>query len=411
MLKDTNEEQEDKENLKPKLDQIVTMTEAISLSEPLPFSKEKLDFLQNNSAPQSLSILSEQMRNRINKLQSLSISYEWRLKTFNTTICHENDGETSWPYPHNTKQLNATTLAKAGFIRGSILKQTESGEPDISDLTSFTIEVIDKNDDAVFCPFCFKALSEFESTDNPFNEHKAHQEYCIFIKQLKTPRAKTSLWKDPLNLKPPKTSLANTLTIQDIANMKTTIRTAHQKMIQYEIDNYLEGHESVYSDKVASDFCMGTTRARCSKKSSLQKLSVKTKEYIVSSDQISSAQRTKPMSIDAIPYLQMNDLQNRMWNEGLFKKTGNSYNKMNLTPMGNFKGNNTTVNPNQTLSMPLSSIQNMSTLNVQSDFKVAQSPGNLEMGGFKTIYLIQNGRVLSLKVPINKENIRVLERL
>ena len=377
MLKDTNEEQEDKENLKPKLDQIVTMTEAISLSEPLPFSKEKLDFLQNNSAPQSLSILSEQMRNRINKLQSLSISYEWRLKTFNTTICHENDGETSWPYPHNTKQLNATTLAKAGFIRGSILKQTESGEPDISDLTSFTIEVIDKNDDAVFCPFCFKALSEFESTDNPFNEHKAHQEYCIFIKQLKTPRAKTSLWKDPLNLKPPKTSLANTLTIQDIANMKTTIRTAHQKMIQYEIDNYLEGHESVYSDKVASDFCMGTTRARCSKKSSLQKLSVKTKEYIVSSDQISSAQRTKPMSIfgggdilliflkkerifplffqkmtkfdhtflpiDAIPYLQMNDLQNRMWNEGLFKKTGNSYNKMNLTPMGNFKGNNTTV--------------------------------------------------------------------
>ena len=49
------------------------------------------------------------------------------------------------------------------------------------------------------------------------------------------------------------------------------------------------------------------------------------------------------LPIDAIPYLQMNDLQNRMWNEGLFKKTGNSYNKMNLTPMGNFKGNNTTV--------------------------------------------------------------------
>merc|ERR1712088_755116 len=107
----------------------------------------------------SQTMITAQLRDKIIKLQTLATHLDWRLKTFSEP----------WPYPHNTKKLNGTTLAKANI--------------DINKIVVYRIQVDDENDDSVFCPFCFKGLSEFEGSDVPMAEHKGHQPKCVFVNQ------------------------------------------------------------------------------------------------------------------------------------------------------------------------------------------------------------------------------------
>ena len=102
--------------------------------------------------------------------------------------------EKPYPYPHQTKKLNPTEFAKAGFIRGS-------PETDAHEQSEYNIIVEGPEDDSVFCPFCFKALSEFEEGDNPWKEHKSHKPDCVFIQMTKNSRARQSSWMNPLATK------------------------------------------------------------------------------------------------------------------------------------------------------------------------------------------------------------------
>ena len=95
-------------------------------------------------------------------------------------------------------------------------------------LTEATFQIkIEEDDDTVFCPFCFKHLSEFDDDDNAFMEHKEHKPSCAFIQQVSGPRARTSLWNDPFN-----TKSKQKFTIQEIQNMKNAISKAHWSYIE-----------------------------------------------------------------------------------------------------------------------------------------------------------------------------------
>lgn len=144
-----------------------------------------------------------QYRRRVDDLQEF-ISLDARLDSFEPSATARRNGTSCishTPYPHNSKKLNPTTLAKAGFVRGS----AQFMEPnDLLKNVPLEITIEDEEDDTVFCPYCFKHLSDFEPDDQPFQEHKDHKANCIFINQVASVRARTSLWMDPLNTKPSK---------------------------------------------------------------------------------------------------------------------------------------------------------------------------------------------------------------
>lgn len=86
--------------------------------------------------------------NATQKKSSKMVFYRNRLKTF-----------TSWPFTSEADTCSPENMAKAGFY--SISKK--------------------KSDTSVKCFCCLKELDGWEAKDDPWEEHKAHQQDCPFI--------------------------------------------------------------------------------------------------------------------------------------------------------------------------------------------------------------------------------------
>merc|ERR1739848_496087 len=197
-------------------------------SNHLPISSEDLEKRENQKSSNlnKFDSLIAQYRNRCINLKVLGMDLNWRIETYNTP----------WPYPHKSKKLNATTLAKAGFIRGTCVIDAE-------DLTKFNICVENEDDDSVFCPFCFKTLSDFEDSDVPFTEHKEHRTNCVFINQVKTSRARTTQWMDVFSKT--KKAANSEFTINTIHQMHRAISNAHTNISNLSIrENLLEDFDN-----------------------------------------------------------------------------------------------------------------------------------------------------------------------
>lgn len=431
------------------VDRISKMTKSLKLAEPLPLAKEKIDAINlqqgltlaglfgvkgqgamamhdghnHGHGPGDVlnlpvgpscqpNIISSEMRAKINKIQKLAPSLEWRIKTFSEP----------WPYPHNTKKLNGTTLAKAGFIRGTLLSHDEKGDLDVKSLINLQIQVDDEEDDSVFCPFCFKSLTGFEGSDMPFSEHQSHQSNCVFINQLKSKRARTSLWMDPLKIK--------NLKVQTNQNMKSCVSTAHNKKINSDIEEYLEDKENLVQNCNLSDIFRykggkGSEKgvSKISFEDSLELVKLKQEELQKKSVAMAPEVGSPALHVGATGEINqltcqgLYELYNKIKDSWKFDHgTHGSFNKVNLTPIRIGGVNSAGSTPgemnrtlNQTISIPASSIQK---LDQASTHQVAQTPGAIELGAYKILYIIMsNGKVVPLKVQVNNENIEALHRI
>lgn len=392
----------------------------------------------------------QRYRRRVDDLRQL-ISLEARLDSFKTE--DPNSDSPRPKYPHSTKKLNPTTLAKAGFVRGSA--QLTDHE-DLTKRIGLDIVIEDDEDDTVFCPYCFKHLSEFEPDDQPFQEHKDHKSNCIFINQVASSRARTSQWMDPLNAKPAKTK--QKITIADIQDMRNTVSKAHWEYIEnyqkallqeeaclspqlWMLNNLKRRRNSARKDRLKEAIAKGPISKlatgqqaigespkidpRSIPKSDLCEIqTLKLSEILravsvnlatshnLPSSQMSQKMRAPLQGISAnYTFSPVNAVLPNATKFNTAKLTGKE--NRNLTPMMSKSVPKMVSTPynlhNQTVSMQSSDIPE-STETVADN--VYMSPRTPVIGKTKTMYVnLPGGRVLPLQMEVSKKNVQELKRL
>jgi len=398
---------------------------------------------------QSSQVITTLYRRRIEELHKY-VSLEERIKTFE---------DTDYIYPHQSKKLNPTTLAKAGFVRGSVIF------PEANDLLNYiplTIRIESDEDDTVFCPFCFKHLSEFEPDDQPFQEHKDHKANCVFINQVATVRSRTSLWMDPLSMKPAKGK--QIISVGDLQDMHNTIGKAHWEYIEHYQKTLLE-EESARSSQMwllnsikrrkksgnkawlKAAFQGEQATAKLSAPQSIvetpridprsvpkpsplmnanrQKLAtvykVGTDKYQhnlkagVGGSTASDKRRAPLRGVSA----NFEDFKNFSPANAVFPKHSVMSGKENSlrskgvtpmrTPMAPKSADNTSGLHNQTISMGANELPKNSATVAN---ELCMSPGTPVVGGTKTMYIPQpNGRSIPVQVSVDRGNVQELKRL
>lgn len=383
-------------------------------------------------------LICRQYRTRVDDLQKF-ISLNERLGSFESS---------EFKYPHNSKKLNPSTLAKAGFIRGSA-QFSEEPEYDLISNIPLTITVEDEHDDAVFCPFCFKHLSEFEPDDQPFQEHRDHKPSCVFINQVASVRSRTSQWMDPVNPKPVKSK--QKIVVGDLQEMHDTISKAHWEYIENYQKSLLQ-QESAASPQV---WLLNNIKRRkkSGNKDALKQafagkffttLATKT-QSVAESPRIDPRSIPKNCALFKTPVLELTkvlkDVNENRHNlasstqkpaplrgisanfsefksfspaNAIFPKnslSGKENQYRQATPMARKPegGNDSYGSHNQTISVTPKQVPAASSVAE----KVLMSPGTPTVGDTKTMYLSTGigNRMIPVKVTVDETNIQGLKRL
>lgn len=386
-------------------------------------------------------------------------SLEYRKSTYNTP----------YPYPHNTRKLNPTEFAKAGFVRGSV-----ETEPD--QLSEFKIIVEGEQDDSVFCPFCFKCLSEFEDGDNPWKEHRDHKPDCLFVNMVKNGRARQSVWMDPLADK--RGGVNKEFKLKNILDIQNTIATGHNRMAVSSLDELLTQNLADSSNYIPGEFWSQDTKIKSRNKKNQtpngkdadiaitlinqtnethhNKMLHKIENFRKNAEQqVLKSYGGDNLRLLDTNYLKFGEFHKKMRKE-IFGSDPNSASNSksgesqfrendienqdpmvnNKRPLGGKNSRNQPENLNQTLSIPIHKVNQILEESTQvnarqngqstsktrkitraSTFQLIQSPSisgqNLQEGDSTTFYIKDptTGKLYPLKIPINSENVAVLNRV
>merc|ERR1711934_1050867 len=294
---------------------------------------------------------------------------------------------------------------------------------------------IETDDDTVFCPFCFKHLSEFDTDDNAFQEHKEHKPSCIFIKQVSGPRARTSLWNDPFNVKG-----KQKFTIQEIQKMKNAISKAHWNYIEQTQKEALQNPEIQACElNVLNQFNKknkGKNRGKAQMlKSALKKVNFSTKKnycgdfmiFETPADEVLPKRPNNPLETFGQQMLVAVELRSHLGNSTSKRKS--EYRKSSLKNLHQSehrkgqelsrmedKENTPLTTPvsldstmNKTISIPLASKITEDLVDLQG-YKM--SPGTPQIGKDKILYVRDGSdRLIPLPIKIDKNNINNFKRV